>query len=94
MFGNYHGQPPQRPQRERVRFNFMLDRMLYLQVKEDAKHRNITMGAWVEQAIAHQLNAMQDLPTIELLLESKLLEILMHRNASRRQSSSETHSDY
>ena len=64
----------------------MLDKALYGQVKEDAKRRNMTMGSWMEQAIANQLHALSTLPAIEMALEHKLLEILMHRNATRGQN--------
>lgn len=87
LFGNYCGQPRQRRKGDRVRVNFTCDRHLYQQVKEDAELRNLTVGNWLEQAIANQLHALSDLPAIEMALEAKLLEILMHRNASRRQNS-------
>ena len=85
MFGNYHGQPAQRPKGDRARVNFVCDQSLYDQVKVDAKRRGMTAGNWIEQAIANQLHVLSDLPAIESALEEKLLEILMHRNASRAQ---------
>ena len=84
MFGNYYG-PAQRPKGDRARVNFVCERYLYNQVKTDAKRRGITAGKWIEQAIANQLHVLFDLPPIEMALEEKLLEILMHRNASRAQ---------
>lgn len=84
MLGNYYGQPPQRPKGSRRRVNFLCDRYMYDRVKEDAAARNLTIGSWIEQAIAHQLHSLGDLTYIEELLESKLLEILMHRNAKGR----------
>ncbi len=94
VLGNYYGQPPQRRKRDRARFNFMLDRYLYDRVKEDAKQRNMTMAAWIEQAIANQLHAMSDLPAIEMVLESKLLEILMRRDAFRAQNNAVKSHEY
>ena len=85
VFGNY-GRQPQRPKRSRARVNFMCDCYLYDCVKEDAKRRGMSAGAWIEGAISNQLQALSDLPDIELELEEKLLEILMHRNARRLQN--------
>ena len=83
MFGNYYGRSPQRPKGDRARVNFMCEQYLYDQVKADAKRRGMTAGNWIEQAIANQLHVLSDLPPIEMALEDKLLEILMHRNAAR-----------
>ena len=84
MLGSYYGQPPQRPKGSRRRVTFLCDRYMYDRVKEDARERNISIGSWLEQAIAHQMHSIGDLTYIEELLETKLLEILMHRNAARR----------
>jgi len=89
VLGSYYGQPPQRPKGSRRRVTFLCDRYMYDRVKEDANRRNISVGSWLEQAIAHQMHSLGDLTYIEELLETKLLEILMHRNATRRGKSSE-----
>ncbi len=86
MLGNYYGQPRQRSKGDRVRASFYIDRQMYNQVKEDAANRGMSIGAYLEWAVGHFLYAMGDLSHLEQLLEAKLLEVLMHRNAYRERS--------